>query len=246
MPPGLLEPITASLGLAGLDLTALSLGWARAAPVIVIVPAFGLRALPGPVRAVIGLALAATIGPAVSADPSLATHGLVAGLVAAFAQGIPIAIAAAVPLWAATMAGGVVDCVRNANETVSMPAVEGRPTPLGVPMALIASAAFLSMGGPARVAAALCVPMAVPGNLALMRAALDIAAGVQIAVAIAAPVLAAAVVVELGGALVARAASPAQVHALLAPARSFAILAVAALLLDRMAGVAALAVHARP
>lgn len=246
MDSGVVQQVVRALEESGIDLTSLGLGWARAAPVVAIVPAFGLRALPGPVRAMLALALAATIAPAVRADPSLAEHGWIQGLMVAFAQGLPIAIAAAVPLWAATMAGGVVDAMRGVSENVWMPAVEGKPTPFGVPLALLASAIFLSTGGPARVASALAAPSTGSGKAALMRAALDVTSGVEIALAVAAPVLAASIVIEIGGALIARAASPAQIHALLAPLRSLAILAVAAVLLDRMAGLIALAVHARP
>jgi len=246
MAPGLVDTVAAELARGEIDLTALGLGWARAAPVLAIVPAFGLRAIPAPARAVMALAIAATIAPSVAADPSLASRNWVLGVIAAFLQGLPIAIAAAVPLWAATMAGGVMDAVRGSNETVGMPTIEGRPSTLGVPMALLASTIFLATGGPARVAVALAAPATVPGHEALLRAALDISSGVTIALSVAAPVIAASIVVEIGGALIARAASPAQIHALLAPARSLAILAVAGLLLDRMASLVALVVRASP
>lgn len=246
MAPGLVDTVAAELARGEIDLTALGLGWARAAPVVAIVPAFGLRAIPAPARAVMAIAIAATIAPAVTADPALASRSWVLGVIAAFLQGLPIAIAAAVPLWAATMAGGVMDAVRGANDAVWMPPVEGRPSTLGVPMSLLASAIFLATGGPARVATALAAPASVPGREAMLRAALDISSGVTIALSVAAPVLVASIVVEIGGALIARAASPAQIHALLAPARSLAILAVAALLLDRMTALVALAVRAAP
>ena len=61
------------------------------------------------------------------------------------------------------------------------------------------------------------------------------AAGIGIATAIAAPLIAASLVLELAGALVARAASPAHLSALLAPVRSLALLALTAIFLDRMA-----------
>jgi hypothetical protein len=51
----------------------------------------------------------------------------------------------------------------------------------------------------------------------------------------AAPLLAASIVVEIAGALVARAAAPAHLHAFLAPIRSLALLILTALLLNRMA-----------
>lgn len=240
---GLIAAVVAELERGGIDLRALGIAWARAAPVVAIVPAFGLRGLPGPVRALMGLVLAACIAPAVRAEATTGAWGW--SLLAAVAHGLPIAIAAAVPLWAATMAGGAIDAVRSAGDTVSMPTVEGKPTLFGVPMALLASTIFLSTGGPARVATALAAP-AIPPNLALLRAAFDIASGIQIAVSVAAPVLAASVVVEVSTALIARAASPAQIRPLLAPLRSFAILAIAALTLDRMVRVIAFWVQARP
>ena len=112
-------------------------------------------------------------------------------------------------------------------------------TLFGVPLALLASMFFLSTGGPARVVEALGRPAA-PMSMALARVAFDLASGIEIAVAVAAPVLAASVVVEVSAAFIARAASPAQIHSLLAPLRSFAILAVAAFTLDRMVRVLAM------
>jgi type III secretory pathway component EscT len=240
---GLIEAVVAELERGGIDLRALGIAWARAAPVVAIVPAFGLRGLPAPVRALMGLVLAACIAPAVRAETTGDAWGW--SLLVAVAHGLPIAIAAAVPLWAATMAGGAIDAVRSAGDTVSMPTVEGKPTLFGVPMALLASTIFLSTGGPARVAAALAAPALAP-DVALLRATFDIAAGIQIAISVAAPVLAASVVVEVSTALIARAASPAQIQSLLAPLRSFAILAIAAFTLDRMVRVIALWVQAKP
>ena len=49
--PGLLESVAQLLGAEGVDLGAWGLAWARVAPAVGIVPAFGLRALPAPVRA---------------------------------------------------------------------------------------------------------------------------------------------------------------------------------------------------
>ncbi len=242
--PGLVQQIALELGKSGVDLRAMGFAWARAAPVVAVVPAFGLRALPGPVRAVMGLALAACVAPAIvpAADSSLPWAW---GLLESALRGVPIAIAAAVPLWAATMAGGAVDAVRGANDGMSVPVVEGRPTPMGVPMAMLAAVAFLGGGGPARVAAALAHAPPISSGAAA-HAAFDLAAGIQIAIAVAAPVLAAAVIVELAAALTARAAVPAQIHVLLAPLRSFALLAIASIVLDRMTGLIDVLVATRP
>lgn len=217
----------------GVDLGPLGLAWARAAPAVTIVPAFGLRALPAPARVLLGVTMAGCIFPALAADarPGTGTPWALLALGEA-ARGLPVAIAAAVPLWAATMAGGVADALRGSQETVSAPTVEGRPTPLGVPLSILACAIFLVGGGPARVAGALALRPAGPSPVAA--AAADLLGGITLALALAAPLLAASVVIEVAAALIARAAAPAQVHALLAPLRAVALLAVMAAVLERM------------
>jgi type III secretory pathway component EscT len=224
------------------DLSAIGLAWARFAPTLAIVPAFGLRALPVPARGILGIALAAGIYPAVS-QATLARGE--PWVVLAFEQiliGLPIALAAAIPLWAATMAGGLVDSLRGAQDGTGLAVVEGsKTTPIGILLSLLASIVFLSTGGPARVASALAT--ATFGDHPLLAAAQSITAGIGIAIALAAPLLAAAVVLEIAFALVARAASPSQVHALLAPLRALGLLAVIALVLDRIVDVLALGIR---
>jgi flagellar biosynthesis protein FliR len=233
--PGLLESVARLLDTEGVDLAAWGLAWARVGPVIAMVPAFGLRALPAAVRAAVGLMLALAVAPALRpVAHSPAPYAVL--VMVEMARGLPVALAAAVPLWAATMTGGVVDALRGSQDAISVPTVEGRATGLGVLFSLIAAVLFFSAGGPARVAMLLADPgLAVAGPLA--RAAADLAAGIGIAVAIAAPLVAASIVVELSFALIARAASPAQVHALLAPLRSVVLLLFAALVFDRMAAL---------
>jgi type III secretory pathway component EscT len=237
----LLGEIVRAFEATGVDLGALGLAWARAAPAIALVPAFGLRALPAPARAAVGLGLAACIFPALApvARDSHSPWALL--LLWQLARGVPIALAAAVPLWAATMAGGAIDALRGAETSVSSPVVDGRATALGVPMAMLASAIFLTTGGPARVAAALSTA-ALPEH-PLLAATQDLVLGIALAVALAGPILAASIVLEIAAALVARAASPAQIHALLAPLRALGILAVLGIVLDRAAGVLAGAIQ---
>jgi hypothetical protein len=111
-------------------------------------------------------------------------------------------------------------------------------------MSLLASAIFLGGGGPARVVMALALHPAPEHPLAA--AADDLVAGIDMAVAMGGPLLAAAVVIEVAAALVARAASPAQIHALLAPLRAMGTLAIMAIVLERIATALAIAVHAAP
>jgi type III secretory pathway component EscT len=243
--PGLLDEVARTFDGAGIDLAALGLAWARVAPTVVLVPAFGLRALPVPVRAALGLALAASIYPALvplAKTTSTLPWALVA--IGEIVRGLPVALAAAVPLWAATMAGGIVDGLRGANDVVNTPVVEGRTGPLGVVFSILASSLFLATGGATRVVVA--VAQRPLGAHPLLAAAHDLTAGIQLAVALVGPLLVASVVIEIAAALIARAASPAQIHALLAPLRSLGILAVAAIVFDRLGRVLTIAVGAAP
>jgi flagellar biosynthesis protein FliR len=232
-----LRVIIDGLARSGVDVAGLGLAWARALPVVTLVPAFGLRAVAAPARPVMALALAASVVPALapvvtgSARPWLA-QALIEGV-----RGLPVALAAAVPLWAATMAGGLADALRGTQDAPDMPTVEGRASPLGVLLSLLACAIFLATGGPARVALALADP---PAPEAPLLGAVDaLAAGIGLAVAIGGPLLAAAVVVEVAAALVTRATSPAQIAAFIAPVRALALLAVVAVAFERLAGVIA-------
>jgi flagellar biosynthetic protein FliR len=242
--PSLIGTVVETFARAGVDLAPLGLAWARAMPAVTLVPAFGLRALPAPARAVLGLALAACIFPALAPIDAAASFPWPVLVLGEVVRGLPVAIAAAVPLWAATMAGGVADALRGAQETPSAPTVEGPATPMGVAMSLLASAIFLATGGPARVLTALSErpPSAHP----VLAAADDLVGGITLAIAIGGPLLTAAVVIEIAGALIARAASPAQVHTLIAPLRALGTLAVMGIVLQRLAVALARAVQAAP
>jgi type III secretory pathway component EscT len=240
----MLETLVAAFETAGWDLAAWGLAWARFAPTLALVPAFGLRALPAPVKIALGLSLALAISPALEPIAHSGRPWLLL-LAIEFAKGLPVALSTAALLWVATMAGGAIDDLRGGRETTPMPSVEEGATPSGVLLAMLAAILFLESGGPARVASALADPelsYAAP----LARAAGNLAASVELALALAAPVLAASIVVELASALIARAASPAFIEPLLAPLRSLVLLAVAALALDRMAELLASGVARAP
>jgi flagellar biosynthetic protein FliR len=246
--PGVIDAVAGAMARSGIDLVALGRAWARAMPAVTLVPALGLRALPRPARAVMGLVLAAAVLPAMAPEaPGLSqfSQPWATTLAIDLARGLPVAIAAAVPLWAATMAGGVADALRGCGESPRAAVVEGGATQLGVPMSLLASAIFLGTGGPARVAATIARPDSL-GSHAIRAAADDIVGGVTLAVALGGPLLAAAVVIEIAAALVARAAAPAHVHALLAPLRALGTLAVMAVVLERIAATLARVVATAP
>jgi type III secretory pathway component EscT len=225
------------------DLQGLGLAWARFAPTLAIVPAFGLKALPAPARGILGIALAAGIYPALTPIVNVRPDPWFVLALEQFVLGIPVALAAAIPLWAATMAGGLVDSLRGAQDGSGIAVVEGsKASPLAILLSLLASIVFLATGGPARVAMSLATTTL--GEHPLLTTAHALVAGIGLAVAIGAPLLAAAIVLELAFALVARAASPSQVHALLAPMRALGLLAIVAIVLERLADVIALAVRA--
>jgi type III secretory pathway component EscT len=228
-----LEVLARLLEGGGLELGAWGLAFARVLPILVIVPAFGLRALSVPVRASAALLLSALIVPALR--PAMASPiPWPPRLLYELARGTLVAVTAAVPLWSATMAGGIVDTLRGAQDQTEVPTVEGRTSPLGALFSLLAATIFLSTGGPARVVGLLTAP-APDWESGVGRAVVNLVGGIGLATAIAAPLIAAALVLEVAGALVARAASPAHLGALLAPVRSLALLGLTAILLDRMA-----------
>ena len=230
---GLLRAVFGDLG----DLAAWGLGAARVLPVVTLVPAFGLSAVATPIRIGLSLALSLVVLPA--ATPFAGSEGPWAlAFALEFARGVPLALETAAVLWAATMAGGLVDNLRGARETASLPVFEEPAAPLGALLGLLVGLAFLQSGGAERVArASAALP---PANVSLFQAAaLDLTRAIELSVAVAAPLAAVSIVVELGSALVTRAASPAHVLALIAPLRSLALLCMAALLIERMAALLA-------
>jgi type III secretory pathway component EscT len=115
---------------------------------------------------------------------------------------------------------------------------------MGITFSLFACSMFFVTGGPARVALALT--LRAPALNPVLRASEDLTSGISIAVALGAPLLAASVVVEVAGALIARAATPAQLHLLLAPLRALTLLGVLALVLTKLSeALAAVIAHAR-
>jgi type III secretory pathway component EscT len=241
--PGVVESLVEIVEKNGLDLGAWGLAWARVIPSITLVPAFGLRAFSTPARIVLGLALAASIAPALR--PIASTSSWPVAALAEVARGIPVALTAAVTLWAAGMAGGLVDDLRGAREHAELPNVESGTSPVGALFVMLVSIAFLESGGPARIASALSRPaLEVMGPLEL--AALTLSNGIQLAVAVATPIVVASIVVEVASALVSRAANPAYVQPLLAPLRSLVLLGVLALVLERMVALLAVLAARQP
>lgn len=228
---GLLRALFGDVG----DLSAWGLGVARLLPVVTLLPAFGLSAVAIPVRLALGLSLALAVLPAASSiAPANAPYAVAFGI--EFARGIPLALESSAILWAATMAGGLVDNLRGAREATSLPLFEEPVAPLGALLGLLAALAFLESGGASRVALA-SAALPAPGASLFRAAAFDLTRAIDVAIAVAAPLATVSIVVELGAALITRAAAPVQVGALIAPLRSVVLLGVAALLVERMSAL---------
>ena len=230
------------LAALGVDLRGWALAWARVTPALTLVPAFGLNALPAQTRAALGLALAVSIAPSLHPAKLAAPFGV--ALLLEAARGLPVALAAAGALWAAGMAGGLADNLRGARETQALPIVDEETSPLGALLSLLVALVFLEGGGAARVASALSGTGDV-SNGVLWQVAIGLTHAIELALAVASPVVAVSIIAELANALIARSATPAHVVALLAPLRSVLLLIAFALLFERMASLlAAVASHA--
>ena len=239
MPLPELSPLLEALrALFGADLRPWLLAWARVMPVLIVVPAFGAAAVPAPARAGLGVALAAAIAPSLSPGSSA---GLPLGLQLAreAALGAPVAIGAAILLYTAVMAGGLVDDLRGARESTSLPVFDSQSSPHGALLGLLVIVAFLEFGGGARVVSAL-MRLDAP-HAAWSAVAVSLAGSVEVALAAAAPLVVASIVLNVAEALVARAAAPAHITSLLSPLRAIVLLAVFALLLERIVELFALA-----
>jgi type III secretory pathway component EscT len=197
---------------------------------VTIVPAFGLAAVAVPIRVVLGATMAVAVAPQLRAVA--ATDSPLALLLVTEALGsLPLALATAALLWAAVMAGGVVDNLRGARESAELPLLDEPGTPFSALFGLLMAIAFLEAGGASRLALALAEPR-LGATWAVAAERLSHAVG--LAVALAAPLAIGSVLVELTAGLITRAASPAFVLSLLAPLRSLALLVLVWLSLDRI------------
>jgi flagellar biosynthesis protein FliR len=233
MGQALLDAVSRELVKSGIDPGAWALGWARVLPSVVLVPAFGLRALPVFAQALFAFILAACVTPALG--PLLAAREpSFVSLLVQVATGLPVAVSAATTLWAAGMTGNLLDELRGATPGPGLvPSVDSGTTPLGVLLSLGAAAAFLELGGPVRLTEALSVlePISEQNIWQVVR---TLGQGVQLAVLISAPLLAFALFFEVFQALITRAASSPGISFNWLPVRALALLAIVALLLERL------------
>jgi type III secretory pathway component EscT len=160
-------------------------------------------------------------------------------LLGEIARGIPVALAASVSLWAATVAGGVADHVTRAARAKGsgrLGLADGAP--FSTLLFLAAAVSFLQLGGAERIAERLAAPD-LPAALPLVLAVRDLAAGVDLGVGIGAPLLVLALVLDLSTLVAARELWTLRAETTLLPLRSLVLLVGVAVLLDRMAEVVA-------
>jgi len=219
----------------GVDLVAWFLAWARVLPSVMIVPALGAAVLPPPARVVLGLSLAVILTPAMTGaagatvEPTSGAELLLV-FVAELLRGLPAALSVSALLWAAMMAGGLSDDVRGAQSNSGV--LRDAPTHTATLFGLFVSFVFLRSGGASSLLHLL--GSAVNDQSVMLRATADLVQSVNVALALAAPILAAVIAWEVAGALITRAASPAHTQAMLAPLRALVTLGVLAVCLDSM------------
>ncbi|HVZ36477.1 MAG TPA: flagellar biosynthetic protein FliR [Polyangiaceae bacterium] len=222
-----LSALLVELAHAGIDPSAWLLGAARLAPSVLLIPAFGLRALPAPARLVFAFALAASVLPAFEPLARLERPWLWAVAVEV-GQGLPVAVGAASTLWAASMAGNLIDQLGSAGA-----ASEEAAGPFGILLSLASAAAFFELGGAERVTSALCSsdPLTPAGIREVVR---GLIAGIDVGVLLLAPVLVLLIFLELFQGLLARATGGLSWAAVTPALRSLVLLAALALVLDRL------------
>lgn len=161
---------------AGLWLTALMLGGARAAPVVWLVGPLGGVRLPAAARIGLSLLLAGLAGPLLLASAAAAgldqapTARLVALLARELLVGTVLGLVASAAFRAAEAAGHLGDTLRGANLAEVLDPTSGeRASPLAVLYVLVATLVFFAIGG---------VPRLIEALLASYRA-LPIGAGIS-------------------------------------------------------------------
>lgn len=228
---GLLEAVADLLATRGVDLSAWARGWARVMPFVTLVPAFGARLLPPVGRVVLALCLGLLIAPALPVAGT-ANDAWPLELLLEALHGLPIALGASALLWAASMAGSLGEEL-GGYRLARVGLLETDSSALGALFGLFAAIGFLSLGGVTTTLEHLLLPRGAASSLVL-GAVQALVGSVEIALSLAAPLLGLVILVEVAGSLIARAASPAHIQALLAPLRALAVLLGLALALDGM------------
>lgn len=232
---GLFEEVARAFSL-GETALGLSRGFFRILPTVIVVPAFGLRGVSPQVRASMALVLAFAVAPTASLSV-LEPGGVVVSWAVDVLVGLPLALAAALPLWAATMAGGLVEDLGGPRVDAQLAVSRDASTPVATLLSLLSGALFFAAGGPKAIA--LAVGRTTLATDVLSRTVSTLAAGATVALVVAGPILAAHVVSTASSVVLVRAPFAAA-RGLVPTLRSVALLAFLALSLERIAVLVAL------
>ncbi len=221
-------------GTSPVDLARLLQASLRALPSVLLIPAFGLAALPLLARAFFALTLAACVTPLLAAGlPAPSDSGLASAL-GDLAAGAAVAAGCASAIWIAAMTGNVLDAARGPSAPRSFASVGTEASPLGALLGLAGCLAFIYLGGPARLAAALA-STANPTLSSLRSLVATFAHALDAAILLAAPLLILRLVAELVRGMTARVAGVASVELVLRPLEPLIHLLIVAALLERIA-----------
>lgn len=178
---------------SGLDPSAWGMALARMLPTVLIVPAFGAGYLPIAVRLGIGVALAASIAVGMNGPPAALTPHApwILALVTEGLRGVPVAVAAALSLWAAMVAGGLSETTLPLSSRRSRAATG----PLSGLLGIAACVVFLETFGAERVAERLSSTLAPLG--AIRGGVRDFTVGLDVGVSLAIPILVVALTVDI-------------------------------------------------
>ncbi len=217
--------LTALFASLGIDVARVMHGWVRVMPVLVLVPAFGLSALPAGARGVMALCLAWIVAPsgAVMGNQTLLAYGT------ELIIGVSVAAAVSVPLWTASMVGNIADQWRGSQDMQSSPFEIGGAS-MGALATLFAAGMFFASGAPAEVVGGLSLAQSPQTPMDLARV---LAHAPRVAVAVAMPVIVAGALVDMTGGFMARGAPFAPVTTLVSAVKSSAVVLAFALVLPR-------------
>ncbi|HEX4477383.1 MAG TPA: flagellar biosynthetic protein FliR [Polyangiaceae bacterium] len=230
--PGLVDAIVAVARASGQDLAAWGIAWARVMPTVLIVPAFGLGLLPAEFRVAMGLALATAIAPSV--HPVATGIAWPAVIAVEAVRGVPVAIAAAVSLWAATVAGGTADtAIGTARLRADSGLAAGGHTPLAVLFGLLAAMLFLELGGATRIALRLAT-LGTGAEVPLAAAVRNLSVGIDVAASVGAPLLVVGLTFDVTLALASRELPALRGETFVAPLRTLVVLVATAAVFDRV------------
>jgi flagellar biosynthetic protein FliR len=224
-------------------LLAVGLGAARTVPVTWLVSPLGGARLPASARLGFGLLLASLAAPALGAAAARAgldrAGGLLLGVVLAreILIGLSVGLVASFAFRAAEAAGRLIDVLRGAAMAeVLVPTSDERASPVGALYVMLATLVFLELGGVARMLEALlasydAVPLAGGLTAASLRAAASVvvvasAKLLEVALALAAPVVVALWLTDLALGMVARVAPQVPVYFVGLPAKGLLALGV--------------------